>query len=398
MPIQSYYCPQTGYGYNLTRLKSQNARKFQLLAETFQITRPQSRTGAQGLSRFLCWALALSCALHFGPALAASVPFWGAKTSVAIDTPINQLKKGEFLWMGDAFTAGPVVMVVSISEQKAYVYRNGILIGAATVSTGRPGHLTPTGVFTVLQKQKEHRSTIYDGAPMPYMERLTWGGIALHAGGLPGYPESHGCVHLPSEFAKLLFGISPAGMTVVIATDASAPESVSHPGYLVPVSYVGGKPVEALPLSGMDDESWQPELSPTGPLSIVLSQASQRIVVYRNGIEIGRAELKVTGDQPLASRALVLAEGPSVAPDPFVPDSTKLRWTRIGVPGQIGLAGTDADPAAIARIKIPAEFVSRLNAILTTGATLFVTDEALSAESSGNMVQVVDANPPSQHL
>ena len=114
------------------------------------------------------------------PALADSVPFWGAKASVPIDTPIDQLKKGEFLWMGEAVTTGPVVMVVSITEQRAYVYRNGILIGATTVSTGRPGHPTPTGVFTVLQKQKEHRSTIYDGAPMPYMERLTWGGIALH--------------------------------------------------------------------------------------------------------------------------------------------------------------------------------------------------------------------------
>ena len=91
--------------------------------------------------------------------------------------------------MGEAVTSGPVIMVVSITEQRAYVYRNGILIGATSVSTGRPGHLTPTGVFTVLQKQKEHRSTIYDGAPMPYMERLTWGGIALHAGGLPGYPN-----------------------------------------------------------------------------------------------------------------------------------------------------------------------------------------------------------------
>src|SRR3984885_8430432 len=89
------------------------------------------------------------------PAQADSVPFWGAKASVPIDTPISQLKKGEFLWMGEAVTTGPVVMVVSITEQRAYVYRNGILIGATTVSTGRPGHLTPTGVFTVLQKQKE---------------------------------------------------------------------------------------------------------------------------------------------------------------------------------------------------------------------------------------------------
>src|SRR5271155_2676294 len=196
----------------------------------------------------------MACAAPQAPALADSVPFWGAKTSVPIDTPINQLKKGEFLWMGEAVTTGPVVMVVSITEQRAYVYRNGILIGATTVSTGRSGHLTPTGVFTVLQKQKEHRSTIYDGAPMPYMERLTWGGIALHAGGLPGYPESHGCVHLPSEFAKLLFAISPNGMTVVIASDATHPEPVAHPGYLAPVSDIGGKPVERVPLQPTEVE------------------------------------------------------------------------------------------------------------------------------------------------
>ena len=98
-------------------------------------------------------------------AQADSVPFWGAKVSSPIDTPLGSLKKGEFIWIGDVVTSGPVVMVVSITEQRGYVYRNGVLIGATTVSTGRPGHLTPTGVFTVLQKQKEHRSTIYDGSP-----------------------------------------------------------------------------------------------------------------------------------------------------------------------------------------------------------------------------------------
>src|SRR5215475_759496 len=190
-----------------------------------------------------CHVLLLSIAvlaLH-APAEAASVPFWGAKTSVPIDTPIDALKKGQFLWMGEAVASGPVVMVVSLNEQRAYVYRNGVLIGATTVSTGRPGHLTPTGVFTVLQKQKEHRSTIYDGAPMPYMERLTWGGVALHAGGLPGYPESHGCVHLPSEFARLLFETTSTGMTVVIGSSKGQLSEVTHPGYLAPVSAVGGQ-------------------------------------------------------------------------------------------------------------------------------------------------------------
>jgi hypothetical protein len=344
----------------------------------------------------ICLILSVTGVALQAPALADSVPFWGAKVSVPIDTPINQLKKGEFLWMGEALSKGPVAMVVSITEQRAYVYRNGILIGATTVSTGRPGHQTPTGVFTVLQKQKEHRSTIYDSAPMPYMERLTWGGVALHAGGLPGYPESHGCIHLPSEFARRLFEISPNGMTVVISTEQTAPEGVAHPGYLAPVKFVGGQPVERQPLAPTEDERWQPELSPSGPVSIVLSQGSHRIVVYRNGIEIGRARLTVTGDGPLVNHALVLTEGPSSVPDPYVPDPTKFRWLRIGVPGHLGEQGTQVDPNAVARIKMPADFAARLNGLLTPGATLFVTNEALYPQTSGPMVQVVDADPPAK--
>jgi hypothetical protein len=327
------------------------------------------------------------------PAQADSVPFWGARASVPLDTPISKLKKGEFLWLGNAVTSGPLIMVVSITEQRAYVYRNGILIGATSVSTGRPGHLTPTGVFTILQKQKEHRSTIYDGAPMPYMERLTWGGVALHAGGLPGYPESHGCIHLPSEFARLLFDTTSTGMTVVIGNDATAPEMVAHPGYLSPVSLTKGLPVERVPFTPDEEERWNPGLSPTGPVSVVLSQGSHRVVVYRNGIEIGRARLSVSGDAPLVDHALVLAEGPSSVPDPYVPDATKYRWLRVGVPGHLGEAGSQVDPAEVARIDIPETFVRQVNSILTPGATLLVTDEALSSQTSGPMMQVVDADP-----
>jgi hypothetical protein len=344
----------------------------------------------------LCLVLSVMGVALPAPALADSVPFWGAKASVPIDTPINELKKGEFLWMGEAVSTGPVAMVVSITEQRAYVYRNGILIGATTVSTGRPGHQTPTGVFTVLQKQKEHRSTIYDGAPMPYMERLTWGGVALHAGGLPGYPESHGCIHLPSEFARRLFEISPNGMTVVIGTEATAPEQVAHPGYLAPVKFAGGQPVEPEPFAPSEDERWQPELSPTGPVSIVLSQASQRVVVYRNGIEIGRARLTVIGDAPIVNHALVLTDAPSSVPDPYVPDPSKFSWLRIGVPGHLGEQGTQVDPNAVARIKLPLEFTARLNGILTPGATLFVTNEPLYPQTTGPLLQVVDADPPAR--
>ncbi|MET0232384.1 MAG: L,D-transpeptidase family protein, partial [Rhodanobacteraceae bacterium] len=128
--------------------------------------------------------------------LAYAVPFWGARESASADTPPADLKPGEWIWGGDNKAMGPMAVIVSITGQRAYVYRNGVLVAVSTVSTGKPGHETPTGVFTILQKDKDHTSKKYNNAPMPWQERLTWDGIALHAGGLPGYPESHGCVHL----------------------------------------------------------------------------------------------------------------------------------------------------------------------------------------------------------
>jgi hypothetical protein len=179
----------------------------------------------------------------------------------------------------------------------------------------------------------------------------------------------------------------------VIADKASAPEQVDHPGYLVPVAYKGGAPLpEDTEPSG--DVYWQPELSASGPVSIVLSQGSHRVVVYRNGIEIGSAPLTINGDQPFESHALVLVAGPSSNADPYVPDSAKYHWLRIGVPGRLEETGTQPDAAALARLKIPLQFVKNVNSILTPGATVFVTNEPLSPESSGPVVQVVDADPP----
>src|SRR6478752_3621452 len=165
---------------------------------------------------------------------ASAVPFWGARESSGADVAPADLQPGEWIWGGDNKTMGPMAVIVSLTEQRAYVYRNGILIGVSTVSTGKPGHETPTGVFTILQKDKDHHSSLYNDAPMPWMQRLTWDGIALHAGKLPGYPASHGCVRLPDEFAKKLFAVTDFGITVIIANDTSAPTEVTHPGVLVP--------------------------------------------------------------------------------------------------------------------------------------------------------------------
>jgi lipoprotein-anchoring transpeptidase ErfK/SrfK len=137
---------------------------------------------------------------------------------------------GDYDWNPERSLAGDVVIVVSLPQQLVHVYRGGVRIGESTISTGRPGHDTPTGVFTILQKQKMHRSTLYDDAPMPFMQRLTWDGIALHAGRLPGYPASHGCVRLPAAFAEALYGVTEHGGVVVVADDATFASDVVRPG------------------------------------------------------------------------------------------------------------------------------------------------------------------------
>ena len=195
--------------------------------------------------------------------------------------PPSQLRLNEYTWHPQTSPQGPVLVVISLPEQQAYVYRNGVLIGRTTISSGRAGHRTPTGVFTVLEKQRKHYSSIYKGAAMPFMERLTWSGIALHGGKLPGYPDSHGCVRLPKEFSELLFGVTRVGTTVVVANESSDSALVTHPGPLMAMP-ARMKNLKLEKLSGLDFR-WHPERALTGPMSIVISEADRQVVVFRNG-------------------------------------------------------------------------------------------------------------------
>lgn len=120
-------------------------------------------------------------------------------------------------------------IIVSRAKQTLTVYENGAIIAASKVSTGKAGHETPTGIFSILEKRKHHKSNIYSNAPMPWMQRLTWSGIALHEGKVPNYPASHGCVRLPSDFAKTLFNMTERGAHVIIADDDVVPVDVNHP-------------------------------------------------------------------------------------------------------------------------------------------------------------------------
>ena len=145
----------------------------------------------------------------------------------ALDAAAATMRPGQFVldderpspgFSGIGFdTAAPVTLAVSLAMQRLYVYQGGELVAVTTVSTGKPGKRTPAGDFTILQKRRHHRSNIYSNAPMPFMQRLTWTGIAIHAGHLPGYPASHGCIRVPMDFARNLFATTSLGEAVSIA-------------------------------------------------------------------------------------------------------------------------------------------------------------------------------------
>ncbi len=128
----------------------------------------------------------------------------------------------------------PMFFMVSLNKQHVSVYTPDGLYARAPVSTGRRGHATPTGLFTILEKERFHRSNIYSAAPMPFMQRITWSGVAMHEGQLPGYPASHGCVRLPREFAQRMFGLTQGNERVIISRHDIAPIKISHPRLPVP--------------------------------------------------------------------------------------------------------------------------------------------------------------------
>lgn len=338
------------------------------------------------------WFLIIAGVVLAGFALAQ-----GARLSSPVDRPPSQLKPGEFIWAPEAVPAGPLVMVISLDEQLAYVYRNGLRIGVSTVSTGKKGKETPTGVFTILQKHKEHRSTLYDDAPMPFMQRLTWDGVALHAGNLPGYPASHGCVRLPYEFARQLFAVTTFGMTVVVAASAKQNAELAHPGLFAPRATADLNGVPDVPrLSLFQAYRWAPEISPAGPLTILVSSTDQRVIVLRNGVEIGRARIGIAGDAPFGTQAYVLLDGDTGIPSVLVPGRAGLNWQAIALPGYAAQPGATLDREAVRRIAVPPEFAALVYDQLVPGTTLLLTDAAVLPKTTGQAMTVITAEDESE--
>jgi hypothetical protein len=285
------------------------------------------------------------------------------------DGVIEALRPGDYLWAPQLAPAGPVTMIVSLKTQRAYAYRNGVPIGVSTVSSGKRGHATPTGVFTVLQKAVVHASNLYADAPMPFMERLTWGGIALHAGNLPGYPASHGCVRLPLAFAKLLYGISALGMTVVITDDSEVPVVVPKPSLLEEPQAVAAPSTDYI---------WQPDRAPSGPLSIVVSGQDDRVIVLRNGVEIGSGPIRL--DMPVTRTAAFSLIGV---------DATGEHWVRLPLPGEPAQAAGEMTTAERSQGHLPEGLRVAIAGVLTPGTTLLVTRASLKSSGLGRKVTVI---------
>ncbi|MCB2076194.1 MAG: L,D-transpeptidase [Novosphingobium sp.] len=324
---------------------------------------------------FLAIGAAIAVTLT-SPALAQ-----GSKVSSTIELAeaVNGLKPGDWIWAPQIAPDGPVTVLVDLTHQLAFVYRNGVNIGVSTISSGKPGHETPTGVFTILQKDAVHRSSTYNNAPMFYQERLTWDGVALHAGGLPGYPESHGCVHLPIKFAKELFQITSMGGTVVVTGRAGAPVRARAGGVLAPIEEGGGASLHK-PLTDASDWTWDDSAAQEGPVSIILSTSDQRIVVLRNGKEVGRSKAVVDGDHA-GTHVATLHKGADGKP----------HWLLLGVPGHEGEANHALDSTVLERLRLPRDFHRKLHKQIADGTTILVTSAGVGAHNSGHRMTLLSA-------
>jgi hypothetical protein len=320
---------------------------------------------------------------------------------------------------------GPLQIIISIADQKISVYDDGTLLARSSVSTGVQGHPTPVGVFSVIGKELWHQSNIYSAAPMPYMQRITWSGIALHAGVLPGHPASHGCIRLAKDFAVRLWHLTKRGTRVIIAPNNVDPVQITNPRLFSEPKTASssqdastdaaGKDVSSTPAALMPSVQSQDatNLLPAGlaphkkaiPISIFVSRKLSRLFVRQRFAPLFDVAIKVENpDEPLGTHVLTLLEPQN--------EATSFRWNVVSMPetfsnssassskkpkaptqvidrgAQPGRSTDDAN-AALDRIEIPQDVVGRISQLLTPGSSLIVSDYGLSRETGDDTDFVV---------
>ena len=316
---------------------------------------------------------------------------------------------------------GPLQIIISIADQNISVYDDGALIARSSVSTGVQGHPTPLGVFSVIGKELWHRSNIYSAAPMPYMQRITWSGIALHAGALPGHPASHGCIRLAKDFAIRLWHLTKRGTRVIIAhNDVDPVQMVSPRVFSKPktasssqefsTDALASKDTLSIPstpaglVPNVQSQDGTNLLSTAGvapqkkavPISVFVSRKLSRLFVRQRFEPLFDVPINIENpDEPLGTHVFTVLglqnEGEASfrwnvvsMPETLSGTSTSSN-KKPNAPVQGGTARSDPSPddanAALDRIEIPPDVAGRISQILTPGSSLIISDHGLSRET-----------------
>jgi L,D-transpeptidase catalytic domain len=333
---------------------------------------------------------------------------------------------------------GALQVIISLADQRISVYDDGTLIARSSVSTGVKRHPTPLGVFSVIGKERWHRSNIYSAAPMPYMQRITWSGIALHAGILPGHPASHGCIRLTNDFATRLWHLTKRGTRVIIAHNDIRPVEIANPHLFAAktkaapgspetqsasvvgtsASVVGtsasvvGTTVAAahaplttngietqratnLQISGSSPAKAAPQKAT--PISVFVSRKLSRLFVRRGSTPLFDVPVKIENpDEPLGTHVFT-AMG-------FQNEGASVRWTVVSMPEKFyrtsadvtkehrahverivetapSVPSSDNANTALDRIEIPQDVAERVSELLAPGSSLTISDYGISSET-----------------
>jgi L,D-transpeptidase catalytic domain len=261
----------------------------------------------------------------------------------------------------------PLMAVVALNSQRVTVYSAVGKMLEAPVSTGQTGYDTPAGIYSVIEKHRDHYSNLYDDAAMPFMQRLTWSGIALHGGTLPGYPASHGCIRLPHDFAGRLFDLTRMGMRVVVVRDDTSPVDFAHPALFRP-SVAGGRSLAAAKAAAAEAASTKAEEARR-----IAAKARREAAEFEEGLELATDAKKRAEDEIEEADRLIKIERSSAL-------ARELK--EITAKAQVRLARAQAEIDAIyakGKAKIDAASAARAEAKAAQAASVAARNEAKAA-------------------
>ena len=287
----------------------------------------------------------------------------------------------------------PLLAVVALDAQRVTVYdTNGRIIQQSPISTGTTGYETPAGIFSVVQKKADHNSNLYEDGNMPFMQRITWTGIALHAGVLPGRPASHGCIRLPMDFAQRLFDLTDVGMRVVIVRNDIALADFDHPQLFKSSAARNDLPARPSSTSSRPAGAGSPDQL-QALKSIAASKASDAEAAARKATELRRMAARRSVDAASATKAVQAAEASQLRADAQLKDAEKALDV-------ISTGATPATPEAVKRAETAKEKAAarlaeagtqvqaaKSQAQAKAGAAAAAEEEAKAAEEARDVAQ-----------